>query len=191
MTDLFQYLLSLDEKLFFFLNLNFVSSTGDSVMIWITTKQNWYIPGGVAAFFLVWKGGKKGRILAILLILGIVLADQISSSILKSALGRHRPCKVLEGFRLLVHCGSLNGFPSSHASNIAAIGTLWMYFYRKWAWFWGVLIFLIGFSRIYVGVHFPLDVLCGWLLGGLIALALIKLLNLAKQRYPLLHYDSF
>lgn len=189
MSGLLQTLLSLDEQLFLFFNLNFTSDLMDHVMMWITTKKNWYIPGGIVAAYLVIKGGRKGRILVGMVVLGIILADQISSSILKPGVGRHRPCKVMEGFRLLAHCGSMNGFPSSHASNIAAIGSLFIGFYRNWTIFWVVLIFLIGFSRIYVGVHFPLDVVCGWLLGVLIGFGLIKLLKVLQKKYPILQFD--
>lgn len=175
MNELLHSLLFLDEKLFHFFNVATANALFDIVMPWITNKKNWYLPGGALWILLMWKGGTKGRTVGILVVLGIILADQISSSVLKPLTARLRPCKTLEGFRLLVHCGSKYGFPSSHASNIAAIGTIFIFYYRKWAAFWIVMIVLIGWSRVYVGVHFPLDVLAGWILGGLISIGLIRI----------------
>ena len=180
MQNVIEIILTLDKQLFYWINLSFASHFLDLAMINLTDKHNWYIPGGILWGLLIWKGGKKGRTVALLVIIAITLSDQISSSLLKPSLERFRPCKSLENFRLLVHCGSLYGFPSSHASNIAAIGTLFMIAYKRWIPFWGILIFLIGISRVYVGVHFPLDVFCGWLLGGAISLFLVWVINSQK-----------
>lgn len=177
MTDFLQFLQNIDITLFFTLNVILANSFMDTVMVWITDKHNWYLPGGILWLYIMLKGGREGRALGIMVILGIVLSDQISSSILKPLTERPRPCKVLEGFRLLVHCGSLYGFPSSHASNIAVIGTLFIRFYPRWVSFWIFLILLIGLSRVFVGVHYPFDVFAGWLLGILIAVLLIYLYN--------------
>jgi undecaprenyl-diphosphatase len=175
MTDFLQLLQNIDSTLFFTLNVILANSFMDTVMVWITDKHNWYLPGGIVWLYIMLKGGREGRALGFMVILGIVLSDQISSSILKPLTERPRPCKVLEGFRLLVHCGSLYGFPSSHASNIAVIGTLFIRFYPRWVSFWIFLILLIGLSRVYIGVHYPFDVLSGWLLGILLAVLLIYL----------------
>jgi len=173
MADLLQFLQHIDKAVFYWVNTHLANSYLDYIMVWVTRKQNWYFPGGVLWVLLMWKGGKKGRFLGLLVIAGIILADQISSSILKPFVGRLRPCKVLDDFRLLVHCGGKYSFPSSHASNIAAIGSLFIGFYRKWMPIWVILIFVIGISRIYVGVHYPFDVLGGWLLGVMIGWLLI------------------
>lgn len=175
MPEIFDFLKALDRSLFFFLNLALANSFFDFLMVLVTDKHTWYLPGGILFVWLMWKGGKQGRILALLVILGIVLSDQISAGILKPLTERFRPCKELEGFRLLVHCGSRYGFPSSHAANAAVIATLMSYAYRRWTVFWIVLTFLIGFSRIYVGVHYPSDVAAGWLLGMLLGGLLIVL----------------
>lgn len=173
MDDLFLYLIAQDKALFLYLNNVFATPLLDDFFVWITRKKSWYIPGGLIWLYLIWKGGKQGRILAASLVLGLVLSDQISSSILKPSLERFRPCKSLEGFRLLVHCGSKYGFPSSHASNVAVVATLFSLNFRKWAPIWVILAFLIGVSRIYVGVHFPGDVLAGWGLGILVGVLLV------------------
>ena len=181
MTDLIQLLGEVDQRIFYWINVSLAHPYLDVLFTWITNKKNWYVPGALLWIWLIWKGGRNGRILALLVILALVLADQISSSILKPGIGRLRPCKTLEGFRLLVHCGSRYGFPSSHASNIAAIAGLFSLTYRRGRWFWLVLAVLIGLSRVYVGVHYPFDVLCGWLLGGLIALGLVKAAGLRTR----------
>lgn len=165
----------IDEKLFYFINLSLANHLLDVLMTGITTKQNWYLPGGIIWLFLIIKGGRRGRIFAGLIVLAIVLSDQISSSLLKPYIARFRPCKTLDGFRLLVHCGSKYGFPSSHATNAAAIATLFVFYNRNWAWLWVGVAFLIGISRVYVGVHYPFDVLAGWMLGILISLGLVIL----------------
>lgn len=175
MTELFSSLRTLDRSLFFFLNLALANSFFDYLMVLITDKHTWYLPGAILFTWLVWRGGKAGRIMALLVIVGIVLSDQISAGILKPLTEQFRPCKELEGFRLLVHCGSRYGFPSSHAANAAVIATLMSYAYRRWTAFWVIITFLIGFSRIYVGVHYPSDVAGGWVLGIALGLALIPL----------------
>ena len=185
MADLLQFLGDVDQKIFFWINVTLAHPYLDVLFTAITNKKNWYFPGALLWVWLIWKGGRNGRILALLVILGLVLADQISSSLLKPGIGRFRPCKVLEGFRLLVHCGSRYGFPSSHAANSAVVAALFCLTYRRGRWLWAGLTLLIGMSRIYVGVHYPFDVLAGWLLGGLIALVLVKLTGLIlRKKFP-------
>ncbi len=167
-------LLTLDASLFLFLNTYFAHPLLDFLMRAVTTKQNWYLPGGLVWIGLIWKGGEKGRKVAFLVVLVLIISDQFTSSFLKPFVGRLRPCKALEGFRLLVHCGSKYGFPSSHASNISAIGTIFLLVYHRFRTPWAALIFLMGISRIYVGVHYPGDVLAGWGIGAGVAYFTLK-----------------
>ena len=99
------------------------------------------------------------------------LADLVSSSVLKPVVGRDRPCHEvqLEGEVFpMVHCGNNGSFTSSHAANhmaLAAAISMLLLRRRKWLaallYFWA---FLIGYAQIYVGVHYPTDVLGGFLL---------------------------
>ena len=175
MIHFWQALQHFDLQLFYWINLSLANQFFDFLMVFVTTRENWYIPGGIAWLYVMIKGGKRGRIFGVLIVLTIIFSDQISSTLLKPLIGRLRPCKALEGFRLLVHCGSKYGFPSSHATNGAAIATMFSVYSRKWTPIWILFAFFIGVSRIYVGVHYPSDVVSGWILGILISVILIAI----------------
>jgi undecaprenyl-diphosphatase len=102
----------------------------------------------------------------ILLIVGI--ADQLSAQVIKPWIGRSRPCHIFEDIILLVNCGSGRSFPSAHATNNFAVGTfLTGMFPRKW-WLWLSIALLVAVSRVFVGVHYPLDITAGAFLGAAI-----------------------
>ena len=109
----------------------------------------------------------------------MVFADQFSSSLLKPLFKRLRPCHVDE-FQSWIHlpagCGGLYGFCSSHAANSFAIAVGFYLLTRNKA-AGAVLIFwasVISYSRIYLGAHYPLDVIVGALVGGIGAWGLFK-----------------
>ncbi len=107
----------------------------------------------------------------------ILLTDQIASSIIKPAVQRLRPCNdpaMLYQVHLLVNCGSGFSFVSSHASNHFGIAVFLIFLLgKKFPWIAPVILLwaaLICFAQVYVGLHYPLDVLVGGLIGILIGI---------------------
>lgn len=162
------FLYSIDVAIFFFINHTITNPVLDLVMPFITNlnKQPVVIVllAGVISW-IFWKGGRQGRIMIAVLAVTIVISDQLNSFVLKHLFERVRPCRALEGVRLLVDCGSGFSFPSSHAVNNFAGAFVISYFYRKQKWFWFSFASLIALSRPYVGVHYPSDVLVGGIIG--------------------------
>ncbi len=158
-------ILELDKLIFYFLNRKIVNPVFDTLMPFITSDFNLRVFLVLVWLGLLIFGGKTGRIIAVLLIPAIAISDQLSSHILKPLVGRIRPCHELENVRLLVPCGSGLSFPSSHAVNSFTVATLLSKFYRKYLVYLFSLAFLISFSRIYVGVHYPGDVIAGMMIG--------------------------
>ncbi|MEO0898404.1 MAG: phosphatase PAP2 family protein [Bacteroidota bacterium] len=146
----------------------------DEFMFLISEKWFW-IPAYLVVLFLLkkqysWK--KIGGILIAVALL-ILCTDQITSSLLKPTVKRFRPCQVEAQLDFEVHqvhdkCGGKYGFASSHAANFFGLATFLSLLFKRRG---NSLIFLgaailVAYSRIYLGVHYPLDVLVGGLLGG-------------------------
>jgi undecaprenyl-diphosphatase len=99
----------------------------------------------------------------------LTLTDQFSSHSLKDWVGRIRPCHVLENVHLLTDCNTSYSFPSSHAANIfAAAFFLSQPLKRLSPLFYGIA-GVVGYSRVYIGIHYPLDAIGGAFIGLLIA----------------------
>jgi undecaprenyl-diphosphatase len=186
MTEILQFLISVDVQLFYFFNVTIANPVFDFLMPVITGKNYLKIPIFIAWLLLIWKGGKPGRTAALLMIPVLTLSDQLSSSVIKPLVGRLRPCHTLENFRLLVGCGGGLSFTSSHAANFSAAGALLVYFLPKQYYIWLSMVLLIGFSRVYVGVHYPFDVIGGFILGTFISVVVIFIFNFLYKKYQLL-----
>ena len=162
------FLYSIDVTIFFFINHSLANPILDWVMPFLTDlnkqKPVWVIAVALVGW-VVWKGGPKGRAAIGVLIVTIIISDQFNSSLLKGIFHRLRPCSVLEGVRLLVHCGSGLSFPSSHAVNNFAGAFVISHFYTKQKWFWFLFASLVALSRPYVGVHYPSDIFAGACIG--------------------------
>lgn len=157
-----------DEWLFRLLNGAWTNSVFDAAMPFVTdlNKQPWLI-AIVAALMVwaLWRGGVRGRQAVAVAILTIVVMDQFSSFVLKDLFLRPRPCHELTDVRLLVPCGGGKAFPSSHAVNTFAGALVLGFFYPRALWYLIGYAVLVAYSRVYVGVHYPLDVLGGAVIG--------------------------
>ena len=146
---------------------------------WLIGPMNIFTFTGNPEFFLLilpaiyWCWDVRlGVRIAIILLVGLGL-----NFLLKVAMHDPRPYWLDPRVRLLTRPESSFGIPSGHSQNAAAIwGMLAVYLHRGWSWTVAVLlIFLIGFSRMYLGVHFPTDVLAGWILGFIVLIAVLYL----------------
>ena len=127
-------------------------------------------PIGIACAAALWiwlafACGAPGRFAAVLVLVTVAFTDWLNSEVVKSLFDRPRPCHTLDDLRVLVGCGRGTSFPSSHAVNNAAAATVLAWHFPRRAWAPLGFAALIAFSRVYVGVHYPSDVLAGAALG--------------------------
>jgi undecaprenyl-diphosphatase len=163
MTD---FLYSIDLTVFYFINHTISNPIFDKFFPFITNPQNWLITGIIFWFILFIKGGRIGKIAAITIIFLIVISDQISSQFLKHLFGRIRPNNALTDVHLLVRNTKSFSFPSSHAVNNFAVATFLSRIYPNLKWIFFTIASLVAFSRPYVGVHYPSDIIAGALIGA-------------------------
>lgn len=162
-------------------------------MYWISSKTLW-IPLYLFLLYLIIKEYKWNSLYILLMIaILITLSDQISTRVLKFGIERFRPCHE-EAIKSMVHlvngkCGGKFGFVSSHASNSFALAVfVGLLFRKKIKYLFPLLLLwasLIAYSRVYLGVHYPGDVLGGALLGIVLAyLSYIWITLILKHRQP-------
>ena len=168
----------------------------DLIMPIITDADNWVLPILVLIFYLGFKGEKRGKITLVLLIFALALTDSICAQLLKPFFERIRPSHLdLDGLQLLVFKGGKWSMPSNHAANIFTFAVILSYFYEKYKMPLFLLAYLIAFSRIYVGVHYPGDVIIGSIFGyalGWMVLTLWVILKMRelKRRQSWVWYES-
>lgn len=176
----------LDQKLFLFLN-SINSPFYDQVMYTLTGKLIWIPLYLSIIIFLAYKYKRKFLILLIFIIVAAILADQ-TSVIIKNLTQRLRPCHEPE-LKGLIHvingeCGGMYSFVSSHASNSFDVALISLLLIKKRWYSISIIIWalVVGYTRIYLGVHYPGDVICGSLLGAFIGWSMISLYVLADNK---------
>jgi undecaprenyl-diphosphatase len=187
----------LDQTLLHFINQQWTSPALDLFMAALSDSKIWeplFIAIGLSALLF---GGFRGRAFVICLVLSLLITSQVTG-LLKSAMGRHRP-KHVENVRMVqlerTHPAFLTlfkkptirfsdssdrnrsgpAFPSGHVTTNSVIAVFCTLFYRRSGWLYWFVAAAVGYSRIYLGAHWPSDVIATFFLAGGEALLLIGL----------------
>jgi membrane-associated phospholipid phosphatase len=177
MNEFRDWLFGLDMTPWFYLHVRWRSEALDALMPYMRNQffwAPWYL---FLLIFMPANFGKRGWIWLAGFLLCFALGDISSGHFLKHWIERVRPCndpRLAQYVHLIVPRSSGWSFPSSHAANHFALGTFCaVTFHHRLKWFWPVPVFwalIVGYAQVYVGVHYPMDVLGGALLGGLIGI---------------------
>lgn len=169
---LIKWVIEQDKNLFVFINSSMHKSWLDGFMLLMRNPVTW-VPLYLVVLFKIYKTS-PGIFLPFLIasLACFAITDFTSASIIKPLVGRLRPCydtSLQNNIHILIGCGGKYSFPSSHASNHFGLAMVWyriIFFVKKekwnWVWWWAAI---ICFAQVYVGKHFPLDILGGTLLG--------------------------
>jgi undecaprenyl-diphosphatase len=178
-------LAAFDTHLFLFFNATLANPLFDVIFPAITNPYFWIVPALIAAFFFIRKERSKALIIIGLALITVGISDPVCNRVIKPAVHRMRPCNPnvhIDHARYLSGRKTSKSFPSSHAMNMFAEAMLFSLFYRKRALWFFTFAALIGFSRIYVGVHYPLDV-AGGAIGGIIVGGLVYYMYSFSVKY--------
>ncbi len=159
------FLYSIDLSIFYFFNHTLSNNVLDKFFIPITDVKYWIIAYIILWGILFFNGGRKGKIAAILVILLIIVSDQFGYRILKELFARIRPCNVLSDAILPLGKQGTFSFPSNHALNNFAAAIFFSRLYPNLKWILIIIASLVSISRVYLGLHYPSDIVGGAVIG--------------------------
>jgi len=187
-------LIQLDKELFLFLN-GLGTPSWDGFWLYLSQKVSLItIPLYISLFLFSYRifGIKKTGLLLVFVGLTILTTDQMAN-FFKYGVGRFRPChdETISGAMRLVksYCGGKYGYFSAHAANSFALATFFIILFGKRLKWFAVLLLvwalLVGYSRIYIGVHFPLDVITGVFIGAFLGWLYARLFIFATLKWSI------
>lgn len=179
----------MEQQIFFTINRDWTSSALDHLMTVVSSWSFWLPIAIVAAVLMALWGGWHGRAFLLVALIALGVSDGLVVNPIKHLVGRPRPFQSLEGVRTLDLARARprllavgrplrvkfsnaksqrdrgNSFPSGHAANTFTLATVIAVFYRRRGWLALPIAALVAYSRMYIGVHWPLDVLVGMFIG--------------------------
>ena len=174
---------NIDRKILYLINDYLSNPIFDLFFVTITNEDLWAIPVIIGIIILAFKGGNRARIAIGIIFIATGLTDLTVVEVIKPAIARLRPSHTMgDTINVLIGRGGKYGFVSAHAANIFCATTILSYFYDQWKKPLFFLAVSVSISRVYVGVHYPGDVLFGGLYGYGIAWLFITIWVLIKMR---------
>jgi len=181
-------ILNIDKAVFLFLN-NLGSETWDSLWLIITKQINW-IPVFLIFFYWLFKyyGWRHSLLILLMISLLILITDQTTNHLFKFRFERLRPCSEpsLEGLIRAVKTSSTFSFISGHASNSMSVCFFLYTLFKSKVRYVGFMFLwplIFAYSRIYLGLHYPADILVGYLWGILMALLVLQFYTFLQAKY--------
>lgn len=179
---MFDAIIEADKQLFRTLNQEWYLEALDPIIVFLTVISDigifWYI---IAIYLLLFPRKAGGYLPGISLAVSVAFVFLLQH-LVNLAVPRPRPPLTEEGVRQLVEAPLSPSFPSGHASTSFAAAAVLMYFYPS-AKYWALpLAAIFAYSRLYIGVHFPIDSAAGVLLGILTGLFIVKLFKFIRQK---------
>lgn len=181
-----------DQEIFLFINQTISNLLFDWLMPFLRNPYTWAPLYLFLVIFLIRNYKKKGMVMLAFFIMTFGVTDHTSSKVIKHEVMRVRPCNDVdfkEHVNLRIRCGGGYSFPSSHAANHFAMGIFLLVIFRKR---WKPIVWLtlgwaasISFAQVYVGVHYPIDILAGATLGSLIGFLIASIYLYFQPNKPI------
>ena len=181
---MFATLNHIDQAIFLFINVKMASPVTDYLMPVITSDMLLRVLYGLAMVLLLWKGSTRLRWMVLFSLVVLLLTDQVSAHYLKHWIARPRPCHTLTNIHLLVGCGGGFSMPSSHAANSFGQAAFFALLVSRYRWHLFTFASLIAISRVFVGVHYPFDVIVGSAIGCLLGWSVAYVFRLWESKFP-------
>lgn len=160
-----EFLHSIDLFFLYLINHSLSTPAFDKFFSLITNVNHWFITYIILWGVLFFKGGKKGKVAAILVLFLVAAADQTGAKLLKEFFQRIRPCNILNDVLTPLGCTGSYSFPSNHALNNFAVAMFFYKIYPNYKYVLFITATLIALSRVYLGLHYPSDIIGGAILG--------------------------